>query len=529
MIDPDSELEARLQAAAAASPTPALPPEIAALPWTVQRARQRPGIMRALVDPRSLGAGVGRAAVSLVRLAATFVVAGALLVAVGQARSSSSGVDLVRPVSTPSHAPAVLAAPAGPEVVVVQTSGVVDQVMADYVASAVQRAESDNAAAVIIQLDTPGGSLDAMTAIVNSLDANVPTIVWVGPSGAMAASAGTFITLSANLAYMSPSTSIGAASPVAANGADIASTYGQTEAVKTMNIAVTTIESIAQHRHPDAVAWAATTVRTAQSYTAEEALSAKAIDGIASSIDDVLNQADGQTVTTRSGPIVLRTRGATLVTVSENFIQSFLHTLDDPNIAFILLVIGILFVAIELFHPTLLFGLVGAVSLILSFYGSGSLPLNVLGVVLVALGVGMLVLETSVPSHGLLTIGGLAAFVVGSVAFYGSPGPYLPTVAVAWPIVAAMTAIAAAYALLLITTLVKMRHLVVPAGTGMVGTVQVIGQIGEVEADLAPTGTVHVARESWSARLANGGTAARGTMVRVTGQEGLILIVEKME
>ena len=528
MIDPESDIEARLRAAAAASPTPALPPDTAALPWTIQRVRQGPGIFRALADPRSMGAGFGRAAVSLVRLAATFAVAGALLVAVGQVRSGAAGADIVRPQATPSFKPGINA-PAGPEVMVVHTSGVVDSVMADYVAAAIKRAEADGAAAVIIQLDTLGGSEDAMKSIHTSLSATIPTIVWVGPTGAKAASAGTFITLSANLAYMATGTNIGAASPVAANGADIASTYGQTEADKVMQDALAMIRSYAQERHPNAVAWAATTVQNAQSYTAQEAVDAQAINGIANSIDDVLNQADLQTVTTTAGPVTLHTKGATIVTVDENVIQSFLHTLDDPNIAFILLVIGILFVAVELFHPTLLFGIIGAVSLVLSFYGSGSLPLNVLGVVLVALGIGMLILETSVPSHGLLAIGGMTAFVVGAVAFYGSPGPFQPSVAVAWPIIAAMSAIAAAYALLLITTLVKMRHLAVPAGTGMVGTVQVIGQTGEVQADLGPTGTVYVARESWSARLAHGDTATRGSKIKVVGQDGLTLIVEKVQ
>jgi membrane-bound serine protease (ClpP class) len=367
-----------------------------------------------------------------------------------------------------------------------------------------------------------------MSEIVTALDAKVPTIVWVGPAGASAASAGTFITLSANLAFMAPSTNIGAASPVSAGGGDIAAVFGQTEATKVMEHAKSLIRGIAQQRHPASVAWAESTVAQARSYSWQEALDAQAINGVASTLDDVLSQADGQSATTKAGQVVLHTKGATKVAVSENLIQSFLHTLDDPNIAFILLVLGILFVLLELFHPTLLFGLVGAVSLVLSFYGSGSLPLNVLGVVLVALGIGMLTLETSVPSHGLLAIGGLVAFVVGAVAFYGSPGPYLPAVVVAWPIIATMSVIAAAYALLVLRTLLKMRSLAVPVGSGMVGTEQLVGQIGEVQSDLLPTGTVYVARESWTARLASGGTAPRGSRIQVTGQEGLTLIVEKV-
>jgi membrane-bound serine protease (ClpP class) len=524
----DFEIEDRLRRLAADSRTPPLPDETAALPWTVQQERSRAGVFD--LAP-SVMAGVGslrRSAFALARLAATLAVAGGFLVLVGMARTSGSGANFVQSPPTPRPTGAV-AAPAGPEVVIVPTSGVVDDIMADHVAGAVRRAEADQAAAVIIQLDTLGGSESAMLRIDASLHSKIPTIVWVGPSGAKAASAGTFITLSSNLAYMAPSTNIGAASPVAAGGADIAATYGQTEADKVMNDAIATMRSIAQERHPQAEAWAVTTVQNAQSYTAQEAVDAHAVNGIATSIDDVLNQADGQTVTTSAGSVVVHTRGATTVSIGEDPIQWFLHTLDDPNIAFILLVIGILFVLIEFFHPTLLMGVLGALSLALSFYGSGSLPLNILGVVLVALGIFMLVFESTVPSHGLLTVGGLASFIVGAVAFYGSPGPYLPSVAVAWPIIVTMTVAAALYGLVLVRTLMQMRHLAVPAGSGMVGTINVVGERGEVQADLVPTGTIYVCGESWTARTSNGQSLARGSHVRVVRQEGLTLIVERVE
>ncbi|MGZ6267589.1 MAG: NfeD family protein [Candidatus Limnocylindrales bacterium] len=526
----DAEMEDRLRRLAAASRTPALPDEIAALPWTVQLERPRTGIFD--IAP-AVAAGVGslrRSAFALARLAATLVVAGGFLALVGMARTTGSGGAAAIAQSPPTPPPSgAVAAPAGPEVVIVPTSGVVDDVMADHVAGAVRRAEADGAAAVIVQLDTLGGSEDAMLRIDAALHSKVPTIVWVGPSGAKAASAGTFITLSANLAYMAPSTNIGAASPVAAGGGDIAATYGQTEANKVMNDAIATMRSIAQERHPQAEAWAVGTVEKALSYTAQEAVDNHGVNGIATSIDDVLNQADGQTVTTSAGSVVVHTKGATTVTIGEDPIQWFLHTLDDPNIAFVLLVIGILFVLIEFFHPTLLMGILGALSLALSFHGSGSLPLNILGVVLVVLGIFMLVFESTVPSHGLLTVGGLASFIVGAVAFYGSPGPYLPSVSVAWPIIGTMTVAAALYGLILVRTLLQMRHLAVPAGSGMVGTVKNVGKTGEVQADLTPTGTVYVSGESWTARTSDGKSLARGSHVRVIKQEGLTLIVERVE
>jgi membrane-bound serine protease (ClpP class) len=245
-------------------------------------------------------------------------------------------------------------------------------------------------------------------------------------------------------------------------------------------------------------------------------------------VDQVLTQADGQTVTTTGGQVVVHTKGATVVTINEDLIQSFLHTLDDPNIAFILLVIGVLLIAIEFFHPTLLMGLVGALCLALSFYGSGSLPLNVLGVILVVLGVGMIVIEPNLPSHGILTVGGIVVFVVGAVAFYGSPGPYLPTSTVAWPVIVLMAAAAAAYGLLLVGTLMRMRSQPAPVGAGLVGLDKVVGLVGEVRADLAPVGTVYVGREEWSARARDGSSLWRETKVRVVGQEGLTLIVERV-
>ena len=525
--DSDVEMDRLVRKFARDSRTPPLTDETAALPWTVQHQSPRASLFSLTPGLRAVE-GLRRAAFSFVRLGATLAVAGTFLLVVSHTRTGGTGSDYIiapQPTARPSG---VVAAPDAPKVYVVKANGVVDDVMADYVSGAVQQAESNNAAAVIIQLDTLGGSEYAMQRIVKSLTARIPTIVWVGPAGSKAASAGTFITLSANLAYMAPQTNLGAASPVAANGADIAATYGQTEADKVMSDAVAYITSIAKDRHPQAVAWAVSTVQQAKSYSADDALAAQAINGKASSVDDVLNQADGLTVTTTSGQVVVHTKGATTVGVSEDLVQGFLHTLDDPNIAFILLVIGVLFVAIEFFHPTLLMGLLGAISLALSFYGSGSLPLNVLGVFLVVLGIGMLILETAIPSHGLLTIGGVAVFVIGAVAYYGSPGPYLPTVAVAWPIIAVMTAAATAYGLLLVGTLMRMRRQPVPVGAGLVGIDKVVGLIGEVRADLSPLGTVYVGRESWSARTRDGSTVGRNTKVLVVGQDGLTLIVERM-
>lgn len=524
----DQEMDRRLAGFARSTRRPTLPDDVADLPWAVQ-LNDRRGSVGFVAGLRSGWGGLRRTTLGFARLGATLALAGSFLLVVGNVHTGGTAAAIVLPASSPLPSQ-VLAAPGAPEVVLVPTSGIVDDVMADHVAGAIHRAESDGAGAVIVQLDTLGGSLEAMQRIVTSLEGSrVPSIVWVGPGGAKAASAGTFITLSADLAYMSKSTNIGAASPVAANGKNIESVYGTTEADKTKNDAISTITSIAQKQHPDAVAWAVTTVSNADSYSADQALVAGAINGEAETLDELLTKADGLSVNTGAGSVTVHTKGATIVTINEDIVQSFLHTLDDPNIAFILLVMGVLLIAIEFFHPTLLMGMIGALCLALSFYGSGSLPLNVLGVVLVILGIGMIVLEPNLPTHGILTIAGIVVFVVGGVAFYGSPGPYLPAETVAWPIIGVMAAAAAAYGLLLVGTLMRLRHQPLPIGVGLVGMDKIVGQFGQVQADLSPVGTVYVGREAWSAKMKDGSAVSRGTRIRVVGQEGLTLIVDRVD
>jgi membrane-bound serine protease (ClpP class) len=525
--DLDVEMDDRLARYARSTRQPALPDGVADLPWTVQLTERRPSPRRFFSGLGSGWAGLRHATFGFARLGATLALAGSFLLIVGNVHTGGTAADIVAPV--PSARPSQpVGAPGAPEVVLVPTSGVVDDVMADHIAGAVHRAESDGAGAVVIQLDTLGGSEAAMQRIIITLEnSKVPSIVWVGPGGAKAASAGAFITLSADLAYMAKSTNIGAASPVASNGQDISAVYGSTEADKTMKDAVSTMTGIAQKQHPQAVDWAVTTVANADSYSADQALAANAINGEAETLDEVLNQADGQTVTTPAGSVVVHSKGASIVTINEDIVQSVLHTLDDPNIAFILLVIGVLLIGIEFFHPTLLMGMLGALCLALAFYGFGNLPLNVLGVVLVVLGIGMIVLEPNVPSHGILTVGGICVFVIGGVAFYGSPGPYLPAETVAWPIIGIMAAAAAAYGLLLVGSLMRLRHQPLPVGLGLVGMDKIVGQLGEVQADLSPLGTVYVGGEAWSAKMKDGSSVERGTKIKVVGQEGLTLIVDK--
>ena len=297
---------------------------------------------------------------------------------------------------------------------VLTATGIVDNVMAGYLAEGVAHAERDGAAAVVIELNTPGGSLDATQRIVSTLlEAPLPTIVWVTPSGARAASAGTFITLAGHIALMAPGTNIGAATPVGGGGEDIEGDLGQ----KVLNDAVASIRSIAETRGRNAD-WAEQTVRDARSSPASEALAVGAIDGIAGSIDEVLAFADGRTVTVNGQPETLDLAGATVEELAMNPFQQFLHLLSDPNIAFILFTIGFYGLLFELQNPNFVTGILGALAIILAFIGFGSLPLNVAGLLLIVLAIVLFVLELTVTSHGLLGLGGIVCFALGASALY---------------------------------------------------------------------------------------------------------------
>jgi membrane-bound serine protease (ClpP class) len=409
---------------------------------------------------------------------------------------------------------------------VVSATGVVDNVMAGYIEESVKRAVDDDSPAIIVTLNTPGGSLDATQQIVSALlEAPLPTIVWVAPSGARAASAGTFVTLAANLAYMAPGTNIGAASPVGAGGQELEGTIGE----KVRNDAIASIRSIAEARGRD-VDWAVSTVEQAVSSSAVEAVARGAVDGIATSLEDVRRQADGQVVDVGGTPVTVDIADAPFVELPMNPFQSVIHLLSDPNIAFILLTLGILLLLFELQSPNLATGVLGAIAIILAFIGFGSLPLNVAGVLLLGLAFVLFLLEFTVTSHGLLAVGGLIAFVLGASVLYTAPGtPTAPDVSVATPLIVFMAVITAAWVILVLVTVVRARRRsrAYAFAYGAGGTSQVpTGSDGVVKASLAPLGVVYAVGEEWTARSDDGVEILPGEVVRVVGQEGLTLIVE---
>ena len=420
----------------------------------------------------------------------------------------------------------VVAGTPGAPIYVLPTTGVVDNVMASYIAEGVAQAEQAGSPALVIELDTPGGDLEATQHIVTSLlEAKVPTIVWVAPAGARAASAGTFITLSANLAYMAPGTNIGAASPVDSNGNDIQGTLGQ----KVKNDAIAKIQSIAETRGRN-VAWAVSTVATAVSSPASVAVSIGAVDGMAATLDEVRAKAQGRTVTVAGGQsVTVDLTGSSFTDLSMNPFQQFLHLLADPNIAFILFTVGFYGLLFELQSPNFITGILGAFAIVLAFIGFGSLPLNVAGLMLIGLGIILFVLEATVTSHGLLTVGGLVAFLLGASALYTSPGsPVAPDVAVALPLIVTMAALSSIFFGLIAVTAIRSRRLATSAR--LVGSPnQHLGEDGRVARPLAPVGSVWTGGEEWTARAVDGVELTRGAAVRVVGRDGLTLLVEPRE
>ena len=405
-------------------------------------------------------------------------------------------------------------------IVILPTTGIVDSVMADYLKSSLDAAAQARAAAVIIELDTPGGSLDSTQQIVSALlTAKVPTIVWVAPAGGYAASAGTFITLAANLAFMAPGTRIGAASPIDSSGNDIPGTLGE----KVKNDAIAWITSIAQTRHRP-VDWAVSTVRDAHSSAAIDAVSVGAVDGIAATVQDVVAQANGRTVQVGGTDVVLSLTSAPIEEATINPFEGILHLLADPNIAFILFTLGGLALVFELHNPNLLTGVLGAIAIVLAFVGFASLPLNVVGLLLVGIGIVLFALEPSIPSHGLLTLGGAIAFVLGASALYSQPNALQPVVGVALPLLVVSTATSAAFGLLIATMAVRTRRMIGPASSPRASVA--VGTAGEVRNPLAPIGSVYAAGEEWSARTADEQPLDRGTPVRVVRTDGLTVVVE---
>ena len=407
---------------------------------------------------------------------------------------------------------------------VVDLEGPIDSVSAGYLGRAIDDAVERGAELIVVLLDTPGGRLDSTRDMVEDIIASeIPVVVYVSPPGAQAASAGTFIAAAAHVAAMSPTTSIGAATPVGPTGEDLPETMES----KATQDAAAFIRSIAERRGRNSEALEAT-VLSAASYSASEALESNVIDLVSESIDELLAELDGRTVELSKGSIVLETEGLELRKIDRSPVERFLGIIADPNIAFLLISLGGLGLIVELWNPGLIVpGTVGVVALGLGFVALGNLPVNWVGAALLALGILLFIVELQAPGLGVFGISGGVCFVVGAFLLFGDtnpPGIHAPRIEVSiWAIAAA--------SILLASSMVVMAKLALESRRTRHPTqIQtLLGQTGYTKTALDPHGTVQVASELWSAVSDSGKSIGEGAEVVIVDMDGLTLKVSETD
>jgi len=417
-------------------------------------------------------------------------------------------------------APAVQAAT--PSVIVLDIDGAITPVVANYVERGLRDAERVGASAVVLRMNTPGGLSSAMNDITTDIFASpVPVIVYVAPSGARAGSAGVYITYAAHVAAMAPSTNIGSATPVFLDDSGQPKDTGDAMTQKVINDAVAQIRGFAEARGRNAD-WAEQAVREAANITAQQALELNVIDLIAPDLPTLLDQVDGRTVETAAGPVTLQTRGAEIHTDGMGLGEQFFQLISDPSIAYILLSLGMLGIFLELANPgSILPGVLGGIFVLLALFSLGSLDVNWAGVLLMGFGFLLFVADVYVTSHGVLTIGGIAAFALGSIMLMNSTT--VPAMQISKLVVAVVTILVAGFFMFIVGAVAKAR--LRRASTGREG---LIGAVGTVRQAIAPEGYVFVEGELWRAK-SPAGPLEPGTTVRVIAIDGLTLTVMPAE
>ena len=416
--------------------------------------------------------------------------------------------------------PTIVHAQSGNHVDVLTVSGAIDAWVDGYINRGISAAEQDGAEAVVIVLNTPGGSLTAMQSITTRmLNARVPVVVFISPQGAWAGSAGTFITMAANVAAMAPGTAIGAAHPVDSSGQDISGD----ERDKVTNFSVALIQSIAKQRGRN-VTWAGEAVKNSKSATAQEAVELQVIDLIASDMNDLLNKMDGKAVKTVAGEFTLHTQRIGINNIDMNIFELFLHTIVDPTIALILLQMGLLAIVVEIYNPgATIPAIIGAICLVMAFVALGNLPVNWGGVIFIVLSVVLFILDIKVTGFAL-TVGGVIMFILGAILLFTplTPvAPTMPTVSVNPIVIIGLGLAMGAFFFFILGAAVRGRNMPVVSGTSIV-----MNAVGIALSDLAPSGIVRVKSEEWTAQVEEG-TIKKGDSVRVVGIEGLRLKVVK--
>jgi membrane-bound serine protease (ClpP class) len=401
-------------------------------------------------------------------------------------------------------------------VLAVEFSTDVNPVTQDYLNGAIERANDQNYDAVAILMDTPGGLDSSMRNIIKHiLSSKVPVIVYVYPPGSRDASAGVFITMSADVAAMAPETNIGSSTPISTNGGNIPSDLKR----KVINDAVAYIRALASE-HDRNADWAEKAVRVASNLPAREALSMNVVDYIAPDLPTLLDKIDGTRVEPKG--VVLHTANAEIDTVKMSLWKRILNTIIDPNIIVLLLSLGTLGITVELFNPGLIFpGTVGAISLIVGLFGLQVLPVSAAGILLILLAAAFFAAEPFVMSHGALALAGAACFVIGSLMLFDPAGPAYQ---VSLWVAVAIGGTIAALVIFAVTKIVQARR-----RRPVTGQEELVGQVGVVRKTLNPNGLVFVHGELWQAHT-DGEPLGIGTPVQVEGiDEGLVLEVRRAE
>lgn len=416
-----------------------------------------------------------------------------------------------------SASPAAAQAAGPPEVWRTRVSGVIDAPLAGFLTRTMTRAAEQGVAALVIEIDTPGGLDSAMRQIIQAeVGASIPVVVFVHPPGARAASAGVYIMMGADVSAMAPQTNLGAAQPVSLSGE-----MDEAMRTKVINDAAAYMRGLADAggRNAD---WAERAVRESVSLTAGDALEQNVIDVVATDLDDLLRQLDGFTTTAKG--LTLRTAGAAVVEVSMPWWEGLLRVFANPEIAFILLLVGVYGIVFELAAPGVgVSGVLGLICILLSLYGLQLLPVNWFGLALLLLAVGLYVAEVFVTSFGLLTLAGTVCLVLGGLLLFDQPELYR----VSWWAVGAAAAVSLGFFGFVVQAVLRGRHRPSPMGAGAV-----VGATAIVLTPLAPEGQVRVGGEIWGAVLAGGEGSEPvdpGAAVEVVSLEGLRLKVRRTD
>ncbi len=406
---------------------------------------------------------------------------------------------------------------AGQTVVSIKIEGAINPVTVDFIHEAIENARIKNAACLLIHLNTPGGLIQSSREIVTELlESTVPIVVYVSPEGAHAGSAGVFITLAANIAVMAEASNIGAAHPVSMQGM-----MDSVMSEKVTNDAAAFIRSIAAKRNRN-LEWAEDAVRKSVSITAAEAIQKHVVDLIAFSDQDLLNQIDGKEIKLNSGVVTLHTKNAIIEEYSMSAIDRLLNIISDPNIAYLMMMLGFFGILFEFFNPgAILPGIIGVIALIFAFYAMQTLPINFAGLALIIFGVLLLLLEIKIVSHGMLAIGGIISLLLGSMMLIKASSP-LELAGISRLIIISTTAVTALFFLLVIGAGLKAQKR--KATTGLEA---MTGLTGIAMDPLEPDGRVRVQGEIWNASSI-AGNINKGEAVRINTIKKLILYVEKV-